>query len=192
MVCIDAPVCETAPATAPQERWMADGCTLGNFLVQNRLNISYVAKLSPTYGAMPCGSDQTINGVMLSDLHLPRYIADGSTYEDRRDNSLVGGQRTLCPHNIDEGLPDACRVTEESARELVCVCINGPPAAREQRLTFVLLVGSGARAESSADEVQRIRGDHGRDASASACAQKSKRSGILLHLQPLQPGSPDG
>jgi hypothetical protein len=130
---------------------MADGCTLGNFLVQNRLNISYVAKLRPTYGAMPCGSDQTINGVMLSDLHLPRYIADGSTYEDRRDNSLVGGQRTLCPHNIDEGLPDACRVTEESAREIECVCVSmdhRPQGSRDSPLYCL---------SAAAPELSRVR-----------------------------------
>ncbi len=50
-----------------------------------------------------------------------RMAADGAdnTYEDRRDDSFVGGQRTLCPHNIDEGLPDACMWEKESQHQHV-------------------------------------------------------------------------
>ena len=112
--------------------------------------------------------------------------ADGAdnTYEDRRDDSFVGGQRTLCPHNIDEGLPDAC-IWGEGVSASACRRTDGQHG--DLAHTFVLFVGGSTGAESGADEVQWVGGDDGRNARTCARTQKSKWSRILLHLQQLQP-----
>jgi hypothetical protein len=62
-----------------------------------------------------------VSGQRLITGETQRVVADGAdnTYEDRRDDSFVGGQRTLCPHNIDEGLPDACIWEKESQHQHV-------------------------------------------------------------------------